>query len=195
MRTRYPRVNVRVQVDNPRDLLECVRSEEHEFFVASTREVPRNGVFQIRSLGRIRGGFYARSGHPLASRKSLQLADLLPYGIGAGRLADEVAAQLVKIMGLPDGSRLPVAVECADVHLLKQVAMGSDTVIIGTSDLLAAEIEGGAMAPLAVKDFPSAFSHSQLGIVSLEGRTPSPAAAYAMEALARLAHAKRLHRE
>jgi DNA-binding transcriptional LysR family regulator len=195
IRARYPGVNVRVQLANARDLLGCVQREEHEFFVANTREVPRNGVFHVRSLGRIRAGFYARTGHPLAADKSLQIADLVPYGLGTGRLPLDVATQLLKVMGLPEGSRLPVGVESDDVNLLKRVAMGSDTVIIATDDLLAAEIEAGAIVALAIKDFPPAFSHSQLGIVSLEGRTPSPAAAYAVDVLVRLAHTKRLHHE
>jgi DNA-binding transcriptional LysR family regulator len=187
IRKRYPGVRVRLQVNNPQALLEQLKREEHDFFVANTREVPRDGVFEVRDIGRIPGGFYVRRGHPLLARKAPTLADMLPFGIGSGRLPADVAEHLAKLMGLPEGASLPIAIECDDVHLLKQVAMKSDTIIVGTDDLLATEIAGKTMMALPLEDFDRAYSHSLLGIVSLAGRTPSPVAEYAMDLLARLA--------
>jgi DNA-binding transcriptional LysR family regulator len=190
MRKRYPHVAVRVKLGNADELLDCVRRQEHEFFIANTRRVPRSGEFHVRSLGRIRGGFYVRRDHPLLERKSWHVADLLPFGVGAGKLPHDVSLHLAKHMGLPDGAPLPIAVECDDVHLLKRVALESDTVIIASEDLVAAELREGRMVPLAVRDFAPEFSHSQVGIVSLAGRTPSPAAAYLVDVLAHLAKAQ-----
>jgi DNA-binding transcriptional LysR family regulator len=191
LRKRFPGAAVRLQVNNSNHLLGCVKREEHDFFVANTREVPADGTYEVRSIGRLPGGFYVRRDHPLLAHKSPRVADLLPYGIGTGRLPDDVGRHLVKLMGLPEGHKLPLAVECDDVHLLKNIAKMSDTVIIGTEDLLATEIADKTMSALALKDFGPAYSHSYLGIVTLAGRTPSPLAAYAMEMLAQLAHAGR----
>ena len=186
LRRRYPHVTVRVQLGNSQDLLKCVERQEHEFFVANTRRVPKSGPYTVRSIGRIPGGFYVRAAHPLLTRKSWQFADLPPYGIGSGKLPDDVAIQLGKLFGMHDGGRLPIAVECDDAHLLKRVALDSDTVIIATQDLLELELREGRMHALTVKDFSPEFSQSQVGVVSLAGRTPSPAAAYLMDALVRL---------
>ena len=186
MRKRYPHVTVRVYLGNANDLLTCVQRGDHEFFVANARRVPKSGLYKIRSLGRIRGGFYARAGHPLAKRKECAVADLLPYGIGAGKLPQDVALHLGKGMGLPDGTPVTLAVECDDVQLLKRVALESDTIIIGTDDLLSSEIRSRSMVALPITDFPADFANSQVGVVSLAGRTPSPAAAYLMDALYRL---------
>jgi DNA-binding transcriptional LysR family regulator len=183
MRKRYPHVTVRVRLGNAQELLDCVRREEHEFFVANARRVPRTGEFHIRNLGRIRGGFYVRAGHPLLGRKSWHMKDLLPCGIGAGKLPDDVSLQLAKSMGLPEGTRVPIAVECDDVQILKRVALDSDTAIIATDSLLDCELRDGRMVPLSIRDFAPDLSHSQIGIVSLSGRTPSPAAASFMESL------------
>jgi len=190
MRKRYPHVAVRVRLGNSQELLECVRREEHEFFVANTRRVPRTGEFHVRGMGRIRGGLYVRKGHPLLARKSWKLADVLPYGVAAGKLPEDTLTHLAKNMGLPEGSRLTLAVECDDVHLLKRVALESDTVILGTDDLFAAELHDGRMHFLAVGDFASEFSYSLVGVVSLAGRTPSPESAYLVDSLVRLAKAK-----
>ena len=190
LRKRYPHVNVHVRLGNSEDLLACVAREEHEFFVANARRVPHDGRFRVRRLGRIRGGFYVRSAHPLLARSPCDFADLLPYGIGAGKLPDDVALFLAKSMGQPEGARVPVALECDDVHLLKGVALGSDTAIVASDQLLEAELRSGTMKPLDVRDFPSELSHSQVGVVSLAERTPSPAAAFLMDALVRLANPK-----
>jgi DNA-binding transcriptional LysR family regulator len=186
LRKRYPHVTVRVFLGNALDLLDCVLREEHEFFVANARRVPRGGAYRVRSLGRIRGGFYARAGHPLLARMPCDIADLLPWGLGAGKLPDDVSLHLAKNMGLPDGTKLPVAVECDDVQLLKQVAMSSDTLIVASDHLLQAELADGRMAALSIRDFPPELAHSQVGVVSLAGRTPSPAAQFLMDALVRL---------
>lgn len=192
LRKRYPHVAVRVRLGNSHELLECVEREEHEFFVANARRVPQGGVFQVRNLGRMRGGFYVRRGHPLLARRHVKMNDLLPFGIGTGRLPDDVSAQFGRMMGLGAGQPLPIAVECDDVQLLKRVAIGSDTVIIGTDELLAAELGAGRLAQVHVDDFAGDFAHSQVGIVTLAGRTPSPAAAYLMDALAHIAKARQI---
>lgn len=187
MRKRYPHVAVRVRLGNSSELLDCVRREEHEFFVANARRVPRTGEFHVRSLGRIRGGFYVRRGHPLLARKNWSMQDLLPYGLGSGKLPEDVSMHIAKSMGLPEGTLLPLAVECDDVQLLKRVALDSETVIIATDDLLGAELREGRMQVLSVRDFAPEFSDSHVGVVSLAGRTPSRAAAYLIEMLVHLA--------
>lgn len=191
LRRRYPRVSVRVHLGNAADLLECVEREEHEFFIANARRVPRGGSFEVRALGRMRGGFYAREGHPLAGRSKLRMADLAPHGIGCGKLPDDVSLQFARLMGLEEG-RLPVSVQCDDAQVLKRLAQDSDTVIIATDELLAGELAAGTLVALRIGEVSDAFSHSQLGIVSLAGRTPSPAAAYVMDALADAARASGL---
>jgi DNA-binding transcriptional LysR family regulator len=189
MRKRYPHVSVRVFLGNSNDLLACVQRGEYEFFVANARRVPRSGLFKVRGMGRIRAGFFVRARHPLAAHKECSLADLLPYGLGSAKLPQDFALHLGKSMGLPDGTPVTLAVECDDIQLLKRVALQSDTAIIATDDLVAAEIKSRAMVALPITDFPTDLSHSQIGIVSLAGRTPSPAAAYLMDALAQLGNA------
>jgi DNA-binding transcriptional LysR family regulator len=191
MRRRHPRVGIRVQVNNPRYLLDYVRREEHDFFIGDTREVPRDGRFAVRQIGRLPGGFFARRDHPLLSRGTLRVADLVPYGIGTGRLPTAVRNTLLELMGLRADDPLPVAVECDDIHFLKRIALATDTVVAGSPDIFAQEIGDGTMTALPLEDFPPMYS--ELGIVSLEGRTPSPAAEYAIEMLRRLARREPLN--
>jgi DNA-binding transcriptional LysR family regulator len=182
---RYPAVTVSVQVDNPMHLLDGVRREQHDFSVGDTREVPPDGGFLVRSIGRKRGRFYVRSGHPLLLQSSIRLADLAPCGIVSGRLPQAIRAALAKAMGIADSDSLPVVVECDDTHVLRQVALATDTAMIGNDDILAADLAAGRMVVLEVLDFPPAYS--DLGIVSLQGRSHSPLAQVAINLLAAMA--------
>jgi DNA-binding transcriptional LysR family regulator len=190
MRKRYPHVTVKVRLGNSSELLECIRRQEHEFFVANARRVPRTGEFEVLTLGRIRGGLYVRSDHPLLTRKGWRMHDLLACGIGTGKLPQDVSQHFAKAVGLPEGTRMPVAVECDDVRLLTRVALASDTVIIATDDLLGSELREGRMQRLPVRDFAPELAQSHVGVVSLAGRTPSPAAAYLVDMLVQLAKAQ-----
>jgi DNA-binding transcriptional LysR family regulator len=188
LRQRHPDVRIRIQVNNPRQLLELVRDEEHDFFVADVREVPSDGTFQVRAIGGQRGGLYARAGHPLLQRELLHFADVAPYGIAAGKLPGNLVALLLRLLGRPVDAELPVAVECNDVHLLKCVALDTDTVVVSADTVMREELAAGRVAQLHFADIPVA--HSQLGIVALQGRSLSPLAQFAADRLEEMARQK-----
>lgn len=185
---RFPGVSVRVQVDNPLQLLEGVRREQHDFFASDTREMPRDGTLDVREVGRSRGRFYVRAGHPLLRQPRVALKDLAAYGIVCSRIPAAVQAALAKAMGLADGDSLPVAVECDDIHVLRQVTLATDVIMIGNKDILASELAAGRMQVLEIAG-SFAPQYSGIGIVTLHGRTPTPLAQAAMDLLAQLAQA------
>ncbi|MDQ3270945.1 MAG: LysR family transcriptional regulator [Pseudomonadota bacterium] len=187
MRQKYPAVSARVLVNNSRHLLNHVRTEEHDFFVGDTRDVPRDGTYAIQLIGRPTGGFYVRSDHPLLRQRAIRVADMAPFGLASGRLPDEICAYLLQLMGLPSDARLPVALECDDVHLMKHIAQATDIIMLGSDNLLSSEIRDGKMCALPLVDLPPTYA--ELGVVSLQGRTHSPIAEYAIARLAALAGA------
>lgn len=188
LRRRYPDVAVCVNVGGPQHLMAAVRSEEQDFFVADTADVPADGVFRIERIGRVPVGAYVRHGHPLLARRNVPAAELLPFGLAGTPLPRETAARLSRAMGVAPDGRMPMAVECADIHLLQRIALDSDTVVIGNADLLAEPLRRKQIHEVVPADLPR--QHWPLGIVSLEGRTPSPVAAYAMKFLAQAAKAR-----
>ncbi len=186
LRTRYPGINSRVEVNNWRYLLDHLRTEELDFFVADVRNVPPAHDLDIELIGQQPAGFYVRRDHPLLAlkKKKLVAADLLPYGLASVRLPPEVTHALAGMFGLEDGQRLPIAVECDDLHLLKRVALSTDTVLAAVTDVVVQEVASGAMQLIEVEGVPQ--QHSQLGVVSLKGRSYSPAAEFAVDFLRRL---------
>ncbi|HSI52520.1 MAG: LysR family transcriptional regulator [Ramlibacter sp.] len=187
LRQRFPDVKLRVHVNNPHYLLDYVKTEEHDFFVGDTRDVPKGGPFAVRLIGRQSGAFYARATHPLFGQKTINLADMIHFGIASGRLPLEINAYLLRVLGLGPEEQLPTVVECDDVHLLRRIALDTDTIIVSTETILADELAAGRIRPMQPADLAPA--HSEVGIVTLEGRLHSPVAQYAIDALAHLARA------
>ena len=181
MRTRFAGINTRVEVNNWKYLLEHLRAEELDFFVADIRNVPAAHDLSIETIGRMHGGFYVRSGHPLLSVPVPAAAALLPYGLASVRLPPEMNAALAQLFGLEAGARLPVAVECDDLNLLRQVALSTDTVLGAPADAVRAELQSGQLHALAVVDLPPLFS--EMGVVSLKGRSFSLTAEFAVQTL------------
>ncbi len=179
IRTRFPRVCVRVEVNNADSLAAHLRSEELDFYLADVRNVVAAADLAIQRVARLPGGFYVRQGHPLLALPRVCAADLLPYGLGSVRLPESVQAALGALMGLDAGKRLPLAVECDDLHLLQSLALGSDTVI-GSTDVGAVhDRPDGRLLRLEVADV--APMAADMAIVSLAGRTYSPMAQFAVD--------------
>ena len=184
LRSRYPGINTRVEVNNSRYLADHLRAEELDFYVADIRNVQASADFSVVSIGRQSAAFYVRAGHPLSLRRRLKLAALLPYGLASVHVPDEVREHLGHLMGLPPGTLMPLAIECDDLQTLKAVVLATDTVLACPDAGARQEVASGQLVPLPVNDLPPTFS--DMGVVSLQGRSYSPMAQFAVDYLAAL---------
>ena len=184
LRRLHPQVSLRVEVSNWAQLLERLRAEDIEFFVADTRDLPADPGLEVRALGRQPGGFYVRPGHPLGTGPC-RAPDLFAYGVAATRLPSVVRVAIGRLLGLPPGSDPGFALECDDVSLLRAVALSTDTVLAVTDAAVGAEVASGALLPLQVDGLPPL--HAEMGVVSLRNRSPSPMARQAIDCIVRVA--------
>lgn len=187
LRRRYAGVQVRVEVNNWTYLVEHLRQEQIDLFVADVRDVPQDPDLSITPLVRQAGGFYCRPGHPLLAHARLEPRDLLPYGLASVRLPRALQEQFAAALGLPPGKTLPLALECDDVATLKRVAASTDTVLGCTHPAVTAELAAGALVELPLQGLPPL--HAEMGLAFLTGRSHSPVAQFVVEqfgALARL---------
>lgn len=183
LRTRYAGINSRVEVNNWNYLLEHLREEELDFFVADVRDVPRDADLSIDALGRQHGRFFVRADHALLAKPSIEAAEIVTYGLASVRLPEEIKRQFRRMLGLTVDDHLPISVECDDVNLLKHIALHTDTVLICSDAAVLAELKAGQLLALAVQGMPPMYS--DMGVVSLRGRTFSPMAAFAVDYLRR----------
>jgi len=174
LRREFPGVNLRVEVSNWELLMKRLADEDIEFFVADSRDLPRNSDVSIAHLRREPGSFFVRSGHPLAAARSVALREVWSYGVASVRVPKGVRAALGRLLRLDAGVQPPLAIECDDVEILKKAALASDTVLAAPYAAVAREIESGSLMVLAIDGLEPLFS--EMGVVSLRGRTPSPMA-------------------
>jgi DNA-binding transcriptional LysR family regulator len=184
LRTRHPQVRLRVEVSNWALLVERLLAEDIEFFAADVRDVPELPQIAVQPIGRQAGGLYVRAAHPLAGRPC-GIEEAWACGVAATRLPAAVHRTLARLLGLRKGEASPLAVECDDVGILRGLALTTDTVCAMTHAAVRFDVEAGTLVKLAVKGLPDLSS--EMGVVTLHQRTPSPLAARALELLRRVA--------
>ena len=185
IRTRYPSVCVRVDVNNADQLAAQLRSEKLDFYLAEVRNVTAAADLSVTRVAKHSAGFYVRSGHPLLSQSSITAASLLPYGIACVRVPEVVLLGMGALMGLGEGKALPLAVECDDLNLLKSLAVSTDTVIGCTDAGSVEDVRAKRLVRLDVIDLPPQFA--DMAIVSLKGRSYSLMAQFAVDFIVRQA--------
>lgn len=181
IRTRYPKVCVRVEVNNADFLAAHLRAEELDFYLADVRNVVAAPDLTITRVAQLSAGFYVRTGHPLLALAQITPADLLPYGIASVRVPEAVQVGLGALAGLENGQRLPLAVECDDLNLLRSLALSTDTVIGNTDAGSLADVQAGRLVRLDIVGMPAVYA--DMAIVSLHGRSYSLMAQFAVEQL------------
>lgn len=174
VRREFPGINIRVEVNNWKLLLARLREEDIEFFVADISDLPVDPGLAIRPLRLEPGSFYVRAGHPLAARRSVGFKEVWVHGLLSIRLPPRVLALLAAKLDLSPPQALKLALECDDVGVLKAIALGSDSVLLGPDVAVAQDVAEGRLVPLTVEGLPPAGA--EMGVVSLWGRTPSPMA-------------------
>jgi len=182
VRREFPGVNLRVEINNWQLLVQRLREEDIEFFVADTRDLPADPLLQVRALRQEPGGFYVRAGHPLlAARKAVALDVLWPYGVASVRLPVGVRSVIARLLGLASPDALSVALQCDDVEILKKVALASNTVLAAPHAAVEGELATRSLHALTVAGLPPLYA--DMGVVTLRGRTPSPMAELIMARL------------
>ena len=185
LRSDRPGLTLTITSNNWRYLLVHLRDEEIEFFVADTRDISPDHDITITPLCRQHGPFLCRAGHPLLKKKTVKPADLRPYSFASLMLPQSFKAVLRKVLDMEPGAPLPIALECDNIQVLKQMTMSHDVVLLATEASAAEEIAAGKLIPMYLKDMPPMYA--QMGIVQLAGRSLSPGAKLAVEELRNIA--------
>ncbi len=184
LRRLHPQVALRVEESNWVLLLERLRAEDIEFFVADVRDLPEDAALDVRPLPAQSARFFVRAGHPLAGA-TCSIGAVWEYGIAAVKAPRAVTAALAKALGLPAGQEAVLALECDNFAVIRAVTLSTDMVLGATDAAVEAEMAGGELVPLDIVGLPAL--HAGMGIVSLRNRTPSPMAMRAMRCIERVA--------
>lgn len=181
LRTHYPGINTRVEVNHARYLTDHLRNETLDFFIGDVRNVDAAPDLVMRSLGQLEAGFFVRSGHPLAATP-VTLAKLVPFGLASVHVPEALLFGLGQLAGVPADTPLTSVVTCDDMQILKGLALRTDTVISCPVAGVMQSVLSGELCALQVTGLPPLFA--EVGLVSLRGRSLSPMAEFAVNFLA-----------
>ncbi|MGA1373020.1 MAG: LysR family transcriptional regulator [Pseudomonadales bacterium] len=167
---RHPQAQISV-IDAPyQELFAAVQSGEIDFILTSITPEYRRKELRIHALGRERMAVVARAGHPLAGRQGLDVRELAAFpwvlrdpSAPSRRFLDSV----FKRIGLHDPR---IAVQCADLGLLRGLLAQSDMLSAVSPQHLQHELRDGLLALLDV-ELPQ--SEREIGFVLREDIQPS----------------------
>ena len=179
LRAAHPEVHLRVEVSNWALLLDRLVAEDIDFFVSDIRDLPDLPSLAIVRIGAQLGGLYVRASHPLARRRCT-FAQVWSHGVATSRLPLVVRQAIGRLLGMRKGETPDFALECDDVSMLRGLALTTDTVCALTHAAARADVAAGTLMALDVDGMPTLAS--DMGIVSLHNRAPSPLAARAIAA-------------
>jgi DNA-binding transcriptional LysR family regulator len=184
LRRQYPAVGLRLETNNWQLLLERLLAEDIEFFVADVRDIPADPKIQITLLGKQPGHLFVRAGHALAGL-SCTFAEAWRFGVAATKLPTPLSALVAHLVGLPPGEEPVLALECDDIALLRTLALTTDTVLATSDAAVRDDVAAGSLVRVVIEDLPDVYS--EMGVVSLVNRTPSPMAQRAIECVREIA--------
>ncbi len=177
----HPRLHVEVEINNWQILTQHLLEERIEFFIADVRNVVKNRRLHVSRLGRQYGSLFCRAAHPLAGLKLHSPAQVLDYPSAAVRLPVEVLQQLSQYLGTGEPDSWTPNLICDNPALLLTVTLHSDAIMLSTYAAASGAVAAGTIVALDMPKQPKFFA--DMGIVSLAGRTLSPAAAWLVEAM------------
>jgi DNA-binding transcriptional LysR family regulator len=179
--TRHPLLKLRTEVSDLYRLQHKLLAEELDFFVVEKRALEPAPEWQIRLLSSHRCGWFSRPEHPLFQHESPSLAELRQQRLATVPLSSAMQHGLRSLLQCQPSEMLEFQVECNSLHILKQLACRSDTVLYAARASVSEELQQGKLRELELADLPG-FS-MQFALVHLAQRSLAPSAEQAIAAL------------
>lgn len=174
----HPELCFRVEINNWEILTASLRRESIEFFIASRQLLEESEKFEFTPIGEISGGgFFCHPTHPLTGQQMLSLADIANFPLISTQMPESVQTALRQAFKIQANDLGPFSVICDNIFLLKQMLKDSEAVLYTENLIVAEDVAAGTLArlPLANPYLKGSFRW-ELDVVSLSGRTLSPAA-------------------
>lgn len=175
-----PGVAVTVEYGLNASLMPAVRRGDVEFAVSSVPAVSDDPEIEHEILHDDYGVAVARAGHPLTTKRGLQLADLLDYNWILAR-RDEIERRILDDTYLAQGLAPPrPSIETTSTTLMKSMVANSDFLTYMPAQLVQWDIRAGRIARL---DIEIAGGLRHVGVTRRRGAVLSPVAEALLDAL------------
>ena len=180
-----PLLTLAASMGTTEELVAGVLDAAFDFCVCAAHAVEPHPALAVRPLVPFKMGYFVRGGHPLAqvggaSGGALAWEALAPYprATGQHRRSPELREQ-------GTFGPLGVTVECDDFDVLRRWTLRSDAIWLTSEKLVGAELASGALCEIALPR-GDGLPVGEMVLVTLRGRTQSPAVRKVMAAAIRL---------
>jgi DNA-binding transcriptional LysR family regulator len=172
-----PRILVTLKHGDYDDLLGLLLDEHIDLFVGDIAALAFRTDLDVRPLPRWPAAFFCRAGHPLLATPTVTPDALLEYPVGCTRLSPYALENLEQHLGRPISENIRLLSD--DFVEMVGAAGKSDIVLLGSRPVFWVAVRDSTLRELQLN--PPLTGSAKFGIVSLAGRTRSPAALKVIE--------------
>lgn len=169
---RHPRLQVSSLESPYGELTAGLLSGRIDFIVGALRNAPGE-AFSARALFEDKAALVARSGHPLAGKKSLRIGDLADYPWVLSRPGAPLRDSLGQFFQRHGVAPPTPAVETGDLALLRGLLMSSDMLTVLSAHQLHYEV---STSQLTVLPFEMSGLERSIGVMTRKGAHLAPGA-------------------
>jgi LysR family transcriptional regulator, pca operon transcriptional activator len=161
----HPGLVLRPLVRKAEDLLGALTSGQVELYFIAAAHLPPLDYLTATKIGTVPVGMFARAGHPLTHKPSLDVDDLRFFPF---------AASVAEFPGRTGGPPVVTSIVCDNYFLMKELILTSDTICLMSPLLLQEELRTGKAVRLDVGLIEQ--TNFDLSALRMVNRTESPSA-------------------
>ena len=167
-----PDLRLDIWIGRTSELIDAIRNEKYDVAIVDATAILDPKDLVIEHLASLVGGFFVRREHPLTMKSSCDINDIKTYSTICAPVSDEQVRRSADTFG-PDGYPISlITYFCDSYDIQRNLAMCSDTVIIGIRAAVQADLDSGCLVQLNV-NVPPLYGY--YATVHLAGRSVSPA--------------------
>jgi len=178
-----PRIKVRTETGATSALLEQLRNESIDAIVGDAYVLRAADDIDMEPLGELPAGLVCRAGHPILSKRRVDIDAIRAYPVATTTLSSTVTRQLAELWGPEAAPDKLFSLHCDNLDMLRSVTLATDTLLFGVLPITRQERASGLMSEVPMPPDPRRCG--RYGIARMSARTLSPA----LEALYSFTHA------
>lgn len=182
---KHPKIKVASHVGSWRDVVQQVAARTVDLGIAEISSLHGNEKFITELVGRHRGLFFCRPGHPILQEREISLKKLLEFPWATTRLPSRVTSDMQGLLGaagsidLASGDFVP-AIELDVPMQLPKLLEGCDALVLSILTAMEEALLAGKVAVVRSHAFPI---QAQYGFITLKERSLPPAVTAFMQVI------------
>ncbi|ANI31975.1 HTH-type transcriptional regulator GbpR [compost metagenome] len=166
----HPHIQVQIREGVSEELAYGLTNCSYDLVIAGVGSYRHFEGLIWQELQRLRISLVVRSGHPLTQQQGIPLTELMNFPLVS---ATELSPSHPVYKRHPALAELNISVLCSDFHVLKQITLETDAVMVAPERQFQAELDEGS---LVILDIAGLELMIELCAIELAGRSRSPAA-------------------